>query len=77
MTNSPEVLASIPNADRAPEKATKLGGHDHCALPSVKTFRVTWCATEEFFTFVYSPPETITKRFVLCKMAENLTHAGR
>ena len=31
MTNSPEVLASIPYADRAPEKATKLGGHDHCA----------------------------------------------
>jgi len=80
MTNSEEVLDSIPQADRATAMNILVGGHGHCNLPSAKTLGVMWCATEDVFSFHYPSPvqlPTITKRSVLRKMASIFDPRGQ
>ena len=73
MTNSEEVMESIPPSDRASTKTLELGESDqNPTLPSAKVLGVTWRADEDVFTFAYPEPVSITsftKRSVLRKMA--------
>ena len=67
MSNSAMVLSKIPSEDRS----TKIDLDDG-QLPSVKTLGVLWSATEDAFSFKFTPPEkdfSVTKRSILKKMA--------
>ena len=72
LSNSEEVMRSIPAEDRAPNTQIEVGDHDHSSLPSTKTLGVTWNAADDKFTFIYSATaenKTMTKRSVLKKMS--------
>ena len=67
LSNSPEVLAAIPEEDRAIHLSLTASG-----TPSVKMLGVLWSATNDMFEFQFVPPTDDipqTKRSVLRKVA--------
>jgi len=80
LSNSVEVLKSIPEADRSPDIEVTLGDDSHPALPSSKTLGITWSADSDTFTFIHNPPASttrLTKRTVLSKMASVFDPRGQ
>ena len=71
LSNSEEVMATIPECDRAANTALNFGEHVHCTLPTVKTLEVSWTAAKDAFTFRYNAtlPAKYTKRSVLSGLA--------
>ncbi|KAL4238005.1 hypothetical protein ACF0H5_002716 [Mactra antiquata] len=68
LSNSPEVVNSIP----AENRASKVELHKN-ELPTVKTLGVTWLSNEDCFTFNSRKPDEnylkLTKRIILKKIA--------
>ena len=67
VANHTEVLADVPEEDRASEVDLEKN-----QLPVTKTLGVSWTACDDQFLFKYSPPSTdfeYTKRNVLKKTA--------
>ena len=72
LSNCPEVMESIPPADRSPDLTRDVNDVGPYNLPTVKTLGVSWDAKRDIFTFLCQPPEipTITKRSVLRGLAK-------
>ena len=79
MSNSAEVMKSVPEADRAPNTLISVADHQHPTLPCVKTLGVAWDAESDHFTFKYQVPviTQYTKRTVLSKMASLFDPRGQ
>ena len=78
-SNSSEVLASIPEEDRAKDAMVSLEADKSGLAGVVKTLGVAWDARTDHFTFPYNPPEQSprTKRKVLAKMASIFDPRGQ
>ena len=78
-SNSSEVLASIPEEDRAKDAMVSLEADKSGLAGVVKTLGVAWDARTDHFTFSYNPPEQSprTKRKVLAKMASIFDPRGQ
>eukprot|EP00117_Sycon_ciliatum_P034581 scpid8721/ scgid26367/ len=49
LSNSTEVIESVPEADRAPQVSLDVNSNQHCTLPSSKTLGVMWLADKDVF----------------------------
>ena len=80
LSNSAEVLDTIPEVDRAAEVVVNLRDQADSFLPTSKALGITWLAKEDEFAFRYPQPEPIdelTKRVVLRETASIFDPRGQ
>ncbi|XP_065182163.1 uncharacterized protein LOC135812873 [Sycon ciliatum] len=79
LSNSAEVVESVPVADRAASTVVNVGDHVHCTLPTTKTLGVTWSAKQDTFTFRFQQPQLskLTRRSVLSGVATAFDPRGQ
>ena len=51
LSNSTEVVESVPEADKTPQASLGVNSNQHCTLPSSKTLGVMWFADKDVFYF--------------------------